>query len=649
MTTSYSVWQPTAQDIASANVTELMQQMGIDDYDQFYSASIKAPDRYWDTVMKYCDIVWEKPYDAYLDGSRGKEFPRWFPGGRLNWVQSILAKAQDPVGRHRVAVIAERESGEVTRATYGELADMVKDFAAGLELQGLKRGDCIGLFMSNGLQATVSMLSIAYIGAIAVPLFSGFGLDAISSRLSSCSAKALIGSAGFHRRGKWVDMLGLIDATCKAIPLLQQVIIDYSGAEQTGPHPSWTATLHQGRGHHKPAASMAADDPFMIIYTSGTTGKPKGTVHIHGGFALKIAHDSAVHFNVSRGDVFCWPADMGWIAGTLVLSSALMRGATLVCYDGAPDFPDWSRMAKLIERHRVTHFGSAPTLIRGLAANEQVACNADFTSVKLLITAGEGIDPEHFCWFQQHFGEGRCPVINYTGGTEVSGALLSSVIIRPISPAGFNTASPGVDVDVVDAAGQSVQNLPGELAIRSPFVGMTHSFWQDDERYLDAYWRTTPGWWIHGDLALHQEGMYFMLGRSDDTIKLAGKRVGPAEIEEVLLELPNIVEAAAVGVKDDAKGQKLEVFIVVSPWPGDVGTITTEVAKHVQARMGRPFVPARVYVVTELPKTRSSKVMRRLIRNLCNGLPLGDISSLDNPGALDVINDALVPRVDLAG
>jgi acetyl-CoA synthetase len=386
---------------------------------------------------------------------------------------------------------------------------------------------------------------------------------------------------------------------------------------------------------------MAPDDPFMIVYTSGTTGKPKGTVHVHGGFALKIAHDSAIHFNVSPGDVFCWPADMGWIAGSLVLCSALMRGATLVCYDGAPDFPDWSRMGRLIEAHGVTHFGSAPTLIRGLAANEAVACAADTSSVQLLITAGEGIDPEHFNWFQAHFGNGQRPVINYTGGTEVSGALLSSVVIQPISPSGFNTASPGVDVCVADASGQAVADEPGELVVRRPFVGMTQSFWQDDERYLESYWRTIPGLWVHGDLAMLKDGSYYMLGRSDDTIKLAGKRVGPAEIEEVLLELDEISEAAAVGVKDDSKGQKLVVFLVAPGASNEQGELTRRVASHVQARMGKPFVPAAAHFVSQLPKTRSSKVMRRVIRNLCNDMPLGDTSSLDNPAALDVIRQAI--------
>jgi acetyl-CoA synthetase len=389
--------------------------------------------------------------------------------------------------------------------------------------------------------------------------------------------------------------------------------------------------------------SMSSTDPFMVIYTSGTTGKPKGAVHTHAGFPLKIAHDSAVHFNVKQGDVFCWPADMGWIAGSLVLSSALLRGATLVCYDGAPDYPDWSRMSRLIERHRITHFGSAPTLIRGLAANADVAMQGDVSSVQLLITAGEGIDPEHFSWFQKHFGADRRPVINYTGGTEVSGALLSSVLVRPIVPSGFNTASPSVAVDVVGATGESLVDGIGELAVRAPFVGMTQSFWRDDERYLDSYWRTIPGIWVHGDLAMHRaDGNWFMLGRSDDTIKLAGKRVGPAEIEEVLLELPDIAEAAAIGVDDPVKGQKLVVFVIQTAGSHVTQSELEEgLARHVDTRLGRPFRPAAVHVVSQLPKTRSSKIMRRVIRSVYCGQPPGDLSSLDNPAALDDIRGAM--------
>ncbi|TCK35078.1 acetyl-CoA synthetase [Paraburkholderia sp. BL8N3] len=634
-----NAWQPTPDDIASSNVNALMERLGVGSYDALLAVSNAQPEVYWQAVLDFCGVVWDTGYRTYLDTQAGPEFPKWFVGGRLNWVKSVLQWAGDPELAQHDAVVAEREDGTIVRVTFADLATRVAAFATGLKAQGIQRGDRVGLLMENGIEATVTLLAIAWSGAIVVPLFSGFGVDAIVSRLSSCSARALVATTGFHRRGKRVDTRKLVDEALTRVPAVETVIWKHAN-EPIDFHArvlDWQ-TLARTRPEGEPE-SMSPDDPFMVIYTSGTTGKPKGAVHTHGGFPLKIAHDAAVHFDVRRGDVFCWPADMGWIAGSLVMSSALMRGATLVCYDGAPDFPDWSRMSRLIERHRITHFGSAPTLIRGLAANAALAAQGDVSSVRLLITAGEGIDPEHFSWFQKAFGGGRRPVINYTGGTEVSGALLSSVVVRPISPGGFNTASPSVAVDVVDVHGETVLGSVGELAIRRPFVGMTHSFWQDDERYLDSYWRTIPGMWVHGDLALRREdGTYFLLGRSDDTIKLAGKRVGPAEIEEVLLELPAIAEAAAIGVDDPVKGQKLVVFLVPAPgWRGEADELQRAVCAHIDVRLGRPFRPGVVHAVTQLPKTRSSKIMRRVIRSVYSGLPAGDLSALDNPAALDEI------------
>ncbi|MBB5406382.1 acetyl-CoA synthetase [Paraburkholderia sp. HC6.4b] len=637
-----NVWRPTADDIATSNVTALIERLGLEDYDELLAFSNAQPEHYWRTVVDFCGIVWDVDYHTYADLSAGKEFPKWFRGGQLNWVKTALKWADDPATVQQDAVVAEREDGSIQRVTYGELAQRVASFAAGLKAHGVKRGDRIGLLMENGVEATVTLLGIAWVGAVAVPLFSGFGVDAIVSRLSSCSARLLIATTGFSRRGKWVDTRKLVDEALTRLPDIDTVIwkrvaesihfdakvLDWREVADAQPDPE--------------VERMSPEDPFMVIYTSGTTGKPKGAVHTHGGFPLKIAHDSAVHFNVKQGDVFCWPADMGWIAGSLVMSSALLRGATLVCYDGAPDFPDWSRMSRLIERHRITHFGSAPTLIRGLAANAGIAMQGDVSTVQLLITAGEGIDPEHFVWFQEAFGSGRRPVINYTGGTEVSGALLASVVVRPIVPSGFNTASPSVEVDVVGPTGESLVDRIGELSVHAPFVGMTQSFWQDNERYLDSYWRTIPGIWVHGDLAMHREdGHWFMLGRSDDTIKLAGKRVGPAEIEEVLLELPEIAEAAAIGVDDAVKGQKLVVFVIQTAG-SHVSQVALEqsLAKHVDGRLGRPFRPSAVHVVAQLPKTRSSKIMRRVIRSVYAGQPPGDLSSLDNPGALDDIRRA---------
>lgn len=634
-----NVWVPTSDDLADAHLTALLGRFGLTDYDALYRFSLDHETEYWIGVLDFLKVAWSRPPESYVDLSRGPEFPRWFPGGELNWVDTILAWSADPIAASRTAVVAERENGAVSRVTFADLATQVCAFAAGLVQHGVRRGDRIGLLCENGLEATVSLLAIAYIGAIVVPLFSGFGPDAVASRLLACEARGLIASTGFDRRGGRVEVGATVREARLSLPSMD-LLIWKAGAGEAVPDDgvAWSAVM-AAAARPLSSARMSPDDPFMVIYTSGTTGQPKGAVHTHGGFPIKIAHDAAVHLDLGPGDIFCWPADMGWIAGALVLAAALMRGATLVCYDGAPDFPDWSRVGRLVARHRITHLGSAPTLIRGLAANAAISTAADLSTIELMVTAGEVIDPEHFCWFQRAFGGARRPLINYTGGTEASGAILSSVVARPIRPAGFNSASPGVRAAVVDANGRPVTDMIGELAILGPFVGMTRSFWQDDRRYIETYWRTVPGMWIHGDLAMRTSaGDFFMLGRSDDTLKVAGKRLGPAEVEEVLLELPDVAEAAAIGVEDPVKGHKLVVFIVAAPGSSDAATALSDtVCRQVERRLGRPFRPSAVHAVRLLPKTRSSKVMRRLIRAAYCGLPLGDISALDNPAALDEI------------
>ncbi|MDR5653291.1 AMP-binding protein [Ruixingdingia sedimenti] len=630
-------WIPQQRHFEKAHVLRLAERLGVADYDALLALSVEKPDVYWRAAIDFLGIRWNRAPDDYVDLSRGREFPRWFPGGRLNWVDTVLAHAE--TAPDRIAVIDEAEDGSVRRLTFAELAVMIRRFAAGLRAEGIGRGDRVGLLCDNGIEATVSLLALAHMGAIVVPLFSGFGAEAVVSRLEPSAARAVIATTGFFRRGKYVDMQPVIQTARGQLPSVQKVIWKCApGVAAPQGDLDWTAVAATA-DDNRPAEVMDPMDPFMVIYTSGTTGKPKGPVHTHGGFPLRIAHDSAVHFNVGPGDVFCWPADMGWIAGTLVLATALLRGATLVLYSGAPDFPDWSRMGKLIADHRITHYGSAPTLIRGLAANEALALRHDRSGLQLLITAGEVIDAEHFLWFQNVFAANGSPLINYTGGTEVSGALLSSVQVKPIAPGGFNTASPGIDVTVTDATGRPVMGEVGELVIRGPFVGMTASFWQDDARYLDSYWTTIPGLWVHGDLAVKTpDGGFVMMGRSDDTLKVAGKRLGPAEVEEVVLEMSEISEAAAVGISDAVKGQKLIVFVLPMPgFAGDRDDLAKRAADAVGDRLGKPFKPAKVHVVTQLPKTRSGKIMRRLIRQAYGGEKLGDLSSLDNPAALDEI------------
>jgi len=638
--TDNTPWVANADQIETANVTALARMLGASDFDELYAISVDDPRRYWDAVNAFCRIVWSRPYTDYADFSDGIEFPKWFIGGELNWVDTVLQWAEDPATAKATAITAEREDGSVRSITYADLRDQTRAVAAGLKRMGVARGDRVGLLIENGIEAVVSILAVSHLGAIIAPLFSGFGADAIVSRLDSCAAKGLIISRGFSRRGRFIDTVATAVAARERLPSLEFVVV--SGADEVADLPPGFSRWADILGDPAEAATaerMSPDDPFMVIYTSGTTGKPKGAVHIHGGFPLKIAIDAAINFNVKPGDVYCWPADVGWIAGSLVIASAILRGATLVCYDGAPNFPDWSRMSRLIERHRVTHFGSSPTLIRGMAANEAEATAGDMSTVELLITAGETISAEHFLWYQRAFGRGEVPVINYTGGTEVSGGLLSNVLVKPIVPSGFNAVTPGLKADVVDPSGKPVRNAIGELAVLGPFVGMTQSFWQDRERYLDSYWRTIPGIWVHGDLSMrNDDGVFFLLGRSDDTIKVAGKRVGPAEIEHLVAVLPEVDEAAVIGVEDAQKGQALVLFVVLAagadPNPDEIRQRLTQ---RIGDALGKPFAPKEVHVVSELPKTRSQKIMRRVIRSVYSGGPAGDLTSLVNPHAIDEV------------
>ncbi len=631
-------WRPDRETMDRAQASRLARELGLGGFDDLCAFAANHPDRYWRALMTALPIVWSKPYRDYVDLTDGAPFPKWFVGGELNWTDTVFAPAH-PQGR--AAVIAENEAGHVETVGYGELRRRVARLAAGLHALGIRRGDRVGLLMEMGVEAAISVLAVSWMGAIAAPLFSGFGPEAVVARLQSAGACALIATSGFRRRGRWVDIAAVVQAARPHLPALRHVILKTMDGARPIPD---ALAFHEVAGGtaERPAERMDPNDPMMVIYTSGTTGKPKGAVHTHGGFPLKIAHDAAVHFDVGPADVFFWPADLGWVAGSLTLASALMRGATLVCYDGAPDMPDWSRLSRIAEAYRVTHLGASPTLIRGLAANKALATAGDCGSVRVLITAGEVIDPEHMLWFANSFGRGKCPVINYTGGTEVSGGLLANVVVRPIVAAGFNSVSPGVAADVLDDDGRPVRDQVGELSILEPFVGMTQSFWNDRERYLESYWQKTPGIWTHGDLALRTSGdILFLLGRSDDTLKVAGKRVGPAEVEDVLIEMPEIAEAAAIGVEDPIKGQKLIVFVVPS---GAVQMPDAELAAAVTAtiarRLGKPFQPSRVHVVAQLPRTRSSKVMRRVIRRIYTDLDPGDLSSLEDPAAVDVIREA---------
>jgi len=624
-----ALWRPRANWRATTLLGALMTRLDVDSYESLLHMALDRPASYWAEVMQHLGFEWRVPYAEFLRTPEGPAHPRWFEGGRLNWVDNVLAHSVG-ANAEAPAIIAEDEAGTVNALRHAELPRKVLAIAAGLKAHGINTGDRVGLMMPMGVPAVTTLLAIAALGAVAVPLFTGFAAEAVSTRLALAGARMLVASTSQCRRGKVTSALPMLRAVRERWPSLQLVVDDTSGLPG--------AIAWDSLGAAAPLAQpveMLPSSPFLLVFTSGTTGQPKGVVHTHGGFPLKILHDSAYHFELRAQDRWLWPSDMGWIVGPITVCGALQRGATLVCYDGAPDFPDRHRLASMIDRHRVTHFGASPTLVRSLCAADAVPAPVQMHSLKLLMVAGEVIAPEHFEWFFHAFGQGRLPLINYTGGTEASGAILASVPVRAIRPVWFNSASPGVAARVADSGTQRLIDAPGELVITAPFIGMTQGLWQAPERYIQAYWSERPGLWSHGDLVTESaEGSFMVLGRADDTLKIAGKRVGPAEVEAAVLECDGVVEAAAVGLPDAVKGQRLVLLVrTIEASPG----LQARVADRVEGALGKPFRPAAVHVVADLPRTRNGKLMRRLMRELLAGLPAGDVSALDNPAAIELI------------
>jgi acetyl-CoA synthetase len=379
----------------------------------------------------------------------------------------------------------------------------------------------------------------------------------------------------------------------------------------------------------------------MILYTSGTTGRPKGSVHIHGGFPIKAAHDLAYCFDVQNDDVLFWLTDLGWMMGPWLIAGSLMLGSTMVLLEGTPDFPRPDRLWTMVERHAITTLGVAPTAIRALMPHgTEFVTATDRSSLRALGSTGETWNPGPWQWFFNVVGDGRCPIINYSGGTETSGGIVSSFTTQPIKACAFTGPVPGMVADVVDETGQPVREGVGELILREPWVGMTNGIWKDPERYLATYWSRFPDTWVHGDFAeIDEDGFWFIRGRSDDTLKVAGKRIGPAEIESAAVAHPSVREAAAIGVPDETKGDAIVVFVVAAAIVDDIPRMCEEVRRFVGTQLGSALRPERVVFVDDLPRTRNAKIMRRVIRAAWLDLPLGEQSALENAAAAEAIRE----------
>jgi acetyl-CoA synthetase len=651
-----AVWRPTRTLRASARLARFLRATGEPDLTSLQAHAVADPGWFWGAAAEDLELDWQRQPDQVMDASDGPEWTRWWRGGAFNHAAASIEPrtARDSNG---TALTWEGEDGEFRRLTNAALRDRVVVAARMFRAAGVGPGDRVGIFLPMLVETVVATLALGWIGAIYTPIFSGYGAPAVAARLTDCEASVLVTADGFFRRGAVVPMNAIADEAVALAPSVRRVIVVRRLGTRAPAVPWeaerdrwWDQSMDATRAEPVQGAAGAVESapdtdpetPYMLIYTSGTTGRPKGAVHVHGGFPIKAAQDLAHTFDLRAGDALFWFTDLGWMMGPWAISGALLLGARLVLYEGAPDHPGPDRLWAICEGHRVTHLGLSPTVVRALIPHgAEPVRGHKLSRLRVLGSTGEPWDPESWSWYFREVGGGRLPVVNYSGGTEVSGGIVGCNLLTPIKPASFNGPCIGTAADVVDAEGRSLRGEVGELVIRAPEPGMTRGFWQDRERYVEAYWSRLPGIWVHGDWAVvDADGYWYIRGRSDDTLKVAGKRVGPAEVEAAATAHPAVVEAAAIGVPHAIKGEAIVVVCTIRRGETDDEGLRAAIAARVVQDLGKTLKPEAVGIVPALPKTRSGKIMRRVVRAAWLGLDPGDLSALDDPTTIDAIRRA---------
>jgi acetyl-CoA synthetase len=621
------VWWPDQSTVERANITRLLRRAESGDYAALVRRSCEDPDWFWPLVVDDLGLEFAQPWERVVDASRGPEWTRWFVGGRVSIAHNCVhrwAKLRPDA----VAAVGLSEDGSRRQLTFAELSRDVTRLAEELAALGVEQGDRVAIFLPMSPEVAVASHAIAHLGAIQVPVFSGFAAPAVAQRLQASEAKVVITQRESTRRGRPVPMLEIVEQALEHAPSVEQIVL---APFVLGARPG---TL--------PAVQVDSETPYLLTYTSGTTGAPKGVVHVQGGFLVSITREAAYQADVHPGDVMHFATDMGWIMGPWTLVGAGALGGTIVFAEGAPDWPSPDRIWRTVESEQVTSLGLSPTLARALLPHG--APTADLSSLRTFVTTGEPWNPEPYRWLFEDVGGSRVPVINCSGGTEVGACFLSPTVASPIKACSVGGPALGMAMDIVDDHGSSLLGTGevGELVCRRPFPGMTRGFWRDPQKYLDTYWSRIPGVWVHGDWAsADADGFWFLHGRSDDTLNIAGKRIGPAELESAATDHPAVREAAAIGVPHAVKGETSWIFCCLLPGAAPGADLEREISATVAARLGKAFVPDRVIFVEALPRTRSAKIVRRAVRATALGADPGDLSSLENPESLEAIAAAV--------
>jgi acetyl-CoA synthetase len=644
------LWTPPSELVAVSNLTAFLRVTGQKDYDDLASKAEADPAWLMQEVFKFCNVRFYRGYDQMLDVSRGQPWARWCVGGTTNIVLNCLDKHRDTAVWDQTFLVWEGEDKHERRSlSYREFDRDVAQLAQGLRGIGIGRGDVVAIYMPNLPETFVAFFAILKLGAIVMPLFSGFGHAPIQTRLNHGEAKAVITANGTWRRGAPAPLKSVLDVALEAAPTVKHVIVTpRDGLAIDTPMQKgrdlWWEDAVAGKDAVIETAEMQAEDPAILLYTSGTTGEPKGCVWTHIGFiGSMVTRDMIICGDFKSSDRFFFFSDMGWMVGAMCACIPSFAGGSLLIAEGTPDYPDTGRFWRLIAEHGVTYLGVSPTIVRSLMRYGLEVESYDLSSLRMTASGGEAWTAAPWLWFFEHVCKKKIPIINISGGTEVGGCIFTGTPNHPMNPGSFSRPALGVGADIVDLSGERVPDgTVGELVLRHSSIGLTKSLWKADARYIESYWSTLPGLWVHGDFAMRgEDGLYYILGRSDDTIKISGKRTGPAELEGILIATGKLAEAAVFGIPHPIKGSAIVCACV--PMPGVEGdrSLEAQLSSAIVAGMGTSYRPETILFVDDLPRTRNLKIMRRVLRAVFEDKDPGDISALANPEAVDRLREKL--------
>ncbi len=641
------VFEPSKELVENSNVMKWMKEKGFKTEREMRLWCSANYIQFWGEMAKtYAD--WFEPWGSTLEWI--PPYAKWFVGGKCNVTYNAVDRHALGAKKDKVAYIFVPEPTDqpTQKITYGDLYKEVNKFANGLKSLGVQKGDRVMLYMPMIPQLPIAMLAIAKIGAIHCIVFSGFSSGGLNSRILDAEAKAVITTDGLYRRGKPIPLKPNVDEATANTPTVQNVIVvKRTGLEvpmKQGRDVYWH-DLVAGKSEECECEKMDSEDRLFILYTSGTTGKPKGIEHVHGGYCVGPAQTLHWVFDIKDSDVWWCTADIGWITGhSYIVYGPLCLGATSMMYEGAPDFPDFGRFFKIIQDNKVSVFYTAPTAIRMfMKAGEKWAKDYDISSIRLLGSVGEPINPEAWIWYRKHFGGDKCQIMDTWWQTETGTFLVSPLPITPLKPGSATFPLPGFNIDILDEDANPVPaGSGGNIVSNTPWPSMLRAFYKDTVRYQKEYWSTywgiRPGTYLAGDKATKDKDGYFTIqGRIDDVLKIAGHRLSNAEVESAFVSHPKVGEAAVIGKPDEIKGEVIVAFVSLRTGIEGDDELKKELVKHVRKALGPLASPEAIYFVKDVPKTRSGKIMRRVIKAKAMGQPTGDVSALANPDAVEAI------------